>query len=684
MSGRKPYDKERFKKIAQKTFSAVGGRVLLASIVGAPQARELAELQHGAFTFYALDLLRNNAGLVTVDSLFDGISRGLEARGLPPPIRSGMSVGTIVLREPSESVGTVHSTSVETEKLLYMALLSAFPTRSELERLVDFRLGINLDSVARTGSLSETVFNLIQWAKATGKLHELIEAAVAENPANPELRAYATHQGFAELVGYVRSSSSNPPVQMTWQMRRDLYNQLRIIRDDNQLREYCFYLKIKYDDLEGDDLPSKIQNFMNEMERQNRVEDLAQVANEIAERENKEKLVAERTRQESNNFSNEKETPQYTTQHLDYVNFDLEIAHISGLDYTVTVRSGAGEAQEVMRFPFDELALENRLLMLQNALLRSRGHARRILSHDEQTVEDFGRTLFDALFKGEVRSRYDMSQQQAFDQDKGLRLKLRIKAPELATVPWEFLYDHRRSEFLCLSVRTPIVRYLEMAHPIRPLVVKPPLRILGMISSPSNLPYLDLENEKNRVERALQDLQVQGRVSLTWLAGQTWRDLQRAMRNGPWHVFHFIGHGDFDQSKDEGVIALVDENGQRSDFSATQLGRLLVNHGYLRLVVLNSCEGAKSSNQDIFSSTAGTLIHKGIPAVVAMQYEISDRAAIEFARVFYEALVDELPVDAAVSEARVAISSAVSNTVEWGTPTLYMRSTDGVLLHFGK
>jgi hypothetical protein len=67
-----------------------------------------------------------------------------------------------------------------------------------------------------------------------------------------------------------------------------------------------------------------------------------------------------------------------------------------------------------------------------------------------------------------------------------------------------------------------------------------------------------------------------------------------------------------------------------------------------------------------------------------MQYEISDRAAIEFARVFYEALVDELPVDAAVSEARVAISSAVSNTVEWGTPTLYMRSTDGVLLHFGK
>jgi hypothetical protein len=43
------------------------------------------------------------------------------------------------------------------------------------------------------------------------------------------------------------------------------------------------------------------------------------------------------------------------------------------------IRSPAGEARETMRFPFDELALENQLGALQIALLRS-GDARRVRS----------------------------------------------------------------------------------------------------------------------------------------------------------------------------------------------------------------------------------------------------------------------------------------------------------------
>ena len=58
-----------------------------------------------------------------------------------------------------------------------------------------------------------------------------------------------------------------------------------------------------------------------------------------------------------------------------------------------------------------------------------------------------------------------------------------------------------------------------------------------------------------------------------------------------------------------------------------------------------------------------------------MQYEITDRAAIEFSRDFYEALADNLPVDAAVTEARAAVS--MDSMLEWGTPVLYMHSPDG-------
>ena len=366
--------------------------------------------------------------------------------------------------------------------------------------------------------------------------------------------------------------------------------------------------------------------------------------------------------------------------HLTYLDFELEIGPGEGRDYPVAVvDSPAGEAQGTMRFPYDELMLENRLLNLQNALLRSGGKRRQALSTEEQAVRDFGRDLFEALISGEVRNRYDVSLERAWQAGKGLRLELRIQSPELAALPWEYLYDPRQAEYVCLSRSTPVVRYLELPRRMRPLHVEPPLRILGMVASPSGLDSLDVTREKARVERALDRLQARGQVELAWLEGQTWRDLQRAMRGGPWHVFHFIGHGGFDPYGDEGFIVLADEAGERHDLSATQLGRLLADHRWLRLALLNTCEGARGSGRDIFSSTASILVRRGIPAVLAMQYEVTDRAAIEMARAFYEALADGVAVDAALAEARKAVSLAVTNTVEWGTPVLYTRSPDGLL-----
>jgi len=363
-----------------------------------------------------------------------------------------------------------------------------------------------------------------------------------------------------------------------------------------------------------------------------------------------------------------------------YLDFEVEIGPGSGREYPVAViRSPAGEARETMRFPYDELTLESRLDKLQIALLRSGGKRRQALSQEEQAVQTWGRDLFDALFTGEIRSRYDVSQREAAQQGKGLRVKLRIQSPELAALPWEFLYDARQAEYVCLSRNTPVVRYLELPQPIRPLTVTPPLRILGMIASPSDLSSLDVAREKQRVDNAIEDLRKRGLVELVWLEGQTWRDLQRAMRGGPWHVFHFIGHGGFDARADEGLIVLADERGQAAPLTATQLGLLLADHRSLRLVLLNACEGARGSQRDIFSSTSSILVRRGLPAALAMQYEITDRAAIEFSRAFYEALADEMPVDTAVAEARKAIRLAVANTVEWGTPVLYMRSPDGML-----
>jgi CHAT domain len=363
---------------------------------------------------------------------------------------------------------------------------------------------------------------------------------------------------------------------------------------------------------------------------------------------------------------------------MSYVDLEVEVASDESRGYRVEVTSpSGGESAATVPFPLNDRALERRLEGLRLALLSSAANVRRLAMPDEKLVQELGAELFDWLFAGDARGLFDSSRQQAAREgnDQWLRLVLRIRPPELAALPWEFLYDRRRDDYLSLS--NPLVRYPEVLEPIRPLEVTPPLRILGMVAGPSDRSELDVELEKQWLLQGLTELTSDGRVEVTWVPGQTWRDVRRIMNQQQWHVFHFIGHGGFDQEIGEGFVALGAEGGGTYRLAASKLGQLLGPHHSLRLVLLNSCESAQVDNRELFSSTATVLMRRGIPAVMAMQYEISDRAAIEFARAFYEAVADGLPVDLAVRDARLAMSLARPNSLEWGTPVLYLRPSSG-------
>jgi hypothetical protein len=124
------------------------------------------------------------------------------------------------------------------------------------------------------------------------------------------------------------------------------------------------------------------------------------------------------------------------------------------------------------------------------------------------------------------------------------------------------------------------------------------------------------------------------------------------------------------------VLVIEDEHKQPYTISGKHLGTLLHDEQTLRLVLLNSCEGTRNSRSDPFSGTAQSLVQQGIPAVIAMQFEITDAAAVKLAHEFYAALSDGYPVDAALAEARKALYTQ-GNELEWGTPVLHMRTSDG-------
>ncbi len=354
--------------------------------------------------------------------------------------------------------------------------------------------------------------------------------------------------------------------------------------------------------------------------------------------------------------------------------FEVQIEAGDGTSYAVAVlRSPAGAARGVMTFPFDRDALASQLAGIEQTLLDGSTDG------DVALVQQFGAALFDALMQGDVRTAYDRSCQATGGADEGLRLKLRILAPELLTVPWEFLYDPRSQAFVALSRHTPVMRYLELLLPDPDFAVTPPLRILGIVSAPADLAPLDVAQEKARIDAALKDAVAGGQVELVWLEQATWQALQEAMQQGPWHILHYTGHAFFDPRVGEGALAMTGQDGTAWLLSATQLGRLLADQRSLRLAVLNACEGARGDEQTPFSSIAAALVQHGLPAAVAMQYAISQDAAAAFAEHFYGALADRLPVDAAVSEGRKAIDQAAPGTVEWGTPVLFSRAADGVI-----
>jgi CHAT domain-containing protein len=105
----------------------------------------------------------------------------------------------------------------------------------------------------------------------------------------------------------------------------------------------------------------------------------------------------------------------------------------------------------------------------------------------------------------------------------------------------------------------------------------------------------------------------------------TIRNINQKLREKPYNVFHFIGHGIFENNK--GFIALEDQDGKYKLLDDEGFANFFLGNRNLGLAVLNSCQGAAVSSSQAFAGIAPNLVRRGIPAVVPCNIPSLDTTA---------------------------------------------------------
>ncbi len=301
--------------------------------------------------------------------------------------------------------------------------------------------------------------------------------------------------------------------------------------------------------------------------------------------------------------------------------------------------------------------------------------------------EVFGSLLYKTLFDEQVGSFFERTFKEARSAGRHLRLQLSFegRAAHLASIPWEYLYypatDYRRGFFLSTEPDLVLSRYMPLEIARQTLTsAESPLRILLVVSAPYDLGPVISDGVMESIEKFAETYPIQ----VDSLNKPTIDGFLDKIEEIKPHVLHFIGHGQFNKVEGNGEIALLDTDGRSVRWVKDEdFAEYLVHMRSIpRLVFLHLCEGGVVDFDANYAGLAPQLIRAGIQAVVAMQYPISNDAAIIFSRAFYSTLAKGEPVDIAIWEGRFRITSSISKAYDssvFGTPVLYMRSRDGII-----
>ncbi len=297
----------------------------------------------------------------------------------------------------------------------------------------------------------------------------------------------------------------------------------------------------------------------------------------------------------------------------------------------------------------------------------------------ESLLRAAGVALFRYLFAGPIEIHLRSAWDSAVQSGKGLRLKLCVEDPEMAVWPWELLHDPVREHTFATSVSTPLVRFLGRPDSSGTLVVHSARLPLHLLLVVPRMPDLDLARERSLIGDSLGPLS--DVLELDVLDGPVTRNsLADALLRRSYDMIHFSGHGGYLDG--QGFLALNMPDGTLDWVDGQSLARICGEHNGLKLVVLNVCRSGQISDGSGLRGLTPDLVRSGVPAVVALQDALSDRAAATFAREFYRQLCigeNAGQVDVAVNYGRNMLRFLQPGDRSFSIPALYTSAPNGLI-----
>lgn len=268
-------------------------------------------------------------------------------------------------------------------------------------------------------------------------------------------------------------------------------------------------------------------------------------------------------------------------------------------------------------------------------------------------LRDFGARLHGQIFNPEIARIW--SEHKRSHEFLVLCIRIDDGANELEAIAWETLFDGE--EFIAAGARTTLSRLpLQVQPQAAPPAVPLPLKMLALVSSPLDLQdnaRLQMEREQEILLEAINDPAGQGRLRADFEDEAKLEILEGSLET-PYQIVHYTGHGIAPENG--GGLLLEDARGNSRPTSAAEvLQSLRRAEKNLRLVVLSGCQTSRTINVEGFRDMARGLLRQEIPAVIAMQFSISDTGGLKFAESLYSRIATGRSLELATHAARRAL-----------------------------